>query len=280
MKAKKVCVTIILAFCFIALFVMPEMKEKLLDGTQIWYKKIYPVLFPVMILSSLFCFQAKQLCIPPRWVILICGFLFGIPIGAQLIAEYGKENGYLSKKEAKQLFTFCNQLSPVFVIQFAFPICQIKNIPLAILGFYGIPFLLCCIGLKRTSTVMPSNTFHGNSLTRELYQAVTKAIQSILFVGACIAICSALTVLLKLIPMGHYLMPFLEITSGLSNSILSPILGIFACSFGGVCISLQAFFTIHEINIGILVKQYLLIKSVTAGLVTLYFFLLRRLLFL
>ena len=72
--------------------------------------------------------------------IILCGFLFGFPIGCKLTADFYSSN-YISREKASALCCFTNNLSPVFVITAIQEILQLPLSPVYIFLIYGIPFL-------------------------------------------------------------------------------------------------------------------------------------------
>lgn len=100
------------------------------SGLLLWFETILPILFPFMItirlfeelhltsvinrlLSPLICrlFSVS----PAASFTIVSGFLCGFPLGAKSCAERVAD-GSLSKAEGQYLLSFCNQVSPSFLL--------------------------------------------------------------------------------------------------------------------------------------------------------------------
>ena len=131
MKRK---IFIILIVCMIILFtIMPTIvSEGAKDGLLLWFMAIVPSLLPFMILSNIliklkvtkyinrflkpvfsFIFGVSAEGSYP----IIIGFLAGCPVGAKTTAQLYK-NKDIKREEAQYLISFCNNLSPMFLIEF------------------------------------------------------------------------------------------------------------------------------------------------------------------
>lgn len=141
---KKILLTFLFVYLISLLLLYPkESISYAREGLLIWFQTMLPTLMPFMILSTLMIslhltdfLGAKKYCI-------VMGFLCGFPMGAKVVKDlYLKEN--LSKQEAADLLGFCNNLGPVFLLNFALPTLGIKNPFWCLFGFYTIPF---CYGM-------------------------------------------------------------------------------------------------------------------------------------
>ncbi len=134
-------------------------------GILLWFEQILPTLLPFSILSNIILssnlFEAVQRFMkrkkfslgsisPEEWFIIICGFLFGFPIGSKLTADV-YQRGLISYDRAQTLCAFTNNLSPVFVSgfvcnsQFGQPAWIIPTYAV----LYGPPFLIGIFFLVR-----------------------------------------------------------------------------------------------------------------------------------
>ena len=79
---------------------------------------------------------------------MLCGFLFGFPIGSKLASDLYRE-GLLSRRRAQLLCACTNNMSPAFVVSYVLN-AQL-HMPDRTKGtfvlLYGIPLLCCLIGL-------------------------------------------------------------------------------------------------------------------------------------
>ena len=122
----------VLSFLYLVFF--PEYAlESTRAGLLLWYHSVLPVLFPFMLLCTLLIrFRVLErmpefLTRPLQKVFsisnygsyaVIAGFLCGFPIGAKLSSDLYRE-GKIDKEEARLLYGFTNNLSPVFLISYA-----------------------------------------------------------------------------------------------------------------------------------------------------------------
>ena len=122
----------VLSFLYLVFF--PEYAlESTRTGLLLWYHSVLPVLFPFMLLCT-FLIRFRVLERMPEFLTrplqkvfsisnygsyaVIAGFLCGFPIGAKLSSDLYRE-GKIDKEEARLLYGFTNNLSPVFLISYA-----------------------------------------------------------------------------------------------------------------------------------------------------------------
>lgn len=120
------------------------------DGILLWFYQILPALLPWSILSCLLIssgiFAGKRTS--TEWFVILCGFLFGFPMGSKMAADFCRE-GLLSRKRAQLLCIFTNNLSPVFVSTFVLG-AQLQRPDLVHptwMVLYGVPLILGIAGL-------------------------------------------------------------------------------------------------------------------------------------
>ncbi len=110
------------------------------NGILIWFEQILPTLLPFTILSGIllksnflhsFKRGASGLAI---FLIILCGLVFGFPIGAKLSCDFYKSN-LLNKKQALLLSVAVNNFSPMYVFGFALPLLFPKENPYVRVGF-------------------------------------------------------------------------------------------------------------------------------------------------
>lgn len=111
------------------------------QGLQLWFTQILPTLLPFFVSSRMSILRSeihseKIFCL----LLVLCGFLFGFPIGCKLTADFYSSN-YISREKASALCCFTNNLSPVFVITAIQEILQLPLSPVYVFLIYGIPFL-------------------------------------------------------------------------------------------------------------------------------------------
>ena len=125
--------TLLLGSIILLFILFPDMvAEGAKLGLTLWFHTVLPALLPFMILSGFMIKQnvtgavsrvvypvfarlfglSKAGCYPA-----VIGLLSGYPVGAKTTAQLYKE-GMLSKEEAQYLLTFCNNASPMFLLEY------------------------------------------------------------------------------------------------------------------------------------------------------------------
>lgn len=102
------------------------------SGLALWFQVLLPTLLPFLILSNVLV-QANLIPRLTGWIspvsrrllgisssgtyALLAGFLCGYPVGAKILAQL-KAAGQIPEPEARYLLSFCNNVSPAFLITF------------------------------------------------------------------------------------------------------------------------------------------------------------------
>lgn len=282
-------------------------------GLNLWFECMVPALLPFMILSGIMIRQnlterfAKILSpvLRPLYQLgnnciycIILGFLCGFPMGAKTVAEL-YERKRLSKKEASLLLSFCNNIGPVYFLNFLLPTIGMKHplqILICLLGMYGIP-LVYGIFLRYTGFFLPAGSYSSNInresvSTEPFFQSLDDAMQAgiagITTLGGYMIFFN----LLNLIP--HILLPMLksfynekmllfshcliEITSGVSYcGTQMPFMVLVLLPMGGLSCIAQTASMIKNTDLSL--SHYLIHKLMQTLISFGYYFLLRFLLF-
>ncbi len=141
MKRKIMILCILTVLAMLLLF--PDSVSKgATDGLMLWFSIVFPALLPFMILSGVIVrlnitSAIGRIIYPLFHGILgvsesgcypvVVGFLSGYPLGAKTVADL-YQSGKITGKEAQYLLSFCNNASPMFMLEY--------------MGVY-------CIGLKK-----------------------------------------------------------------------------------------------------------------------------------
>ncbi len=256
------------------------------QGLTVWARHAVPSLFPYMLLSGVIVRMGLAdrfasilhpvlgrvyRCSKAGVYVIFTGFLCGFPMGSRTISEL-RQRGELSKREARFLLSFCNNLGPAYLCGFVLPSLEIKNAWIALAGAYGLPL---CYGILLRNTV-----FRGSFQEKEekkvlpcasfpeaFSQSLQSAIQGILTLGGYVVIFC----LLNLIPhvlTGKpfpFLGPLFEITTGimaLSNAL--PVYTLTAISFGGLSCIAQTFDSLKGGDLKEYLGEYCLHKAFLA----------------
>lgn len=274
-------------------------------GLELWFQKMIPTLLPFMILSGIMIrlkltekiamiaypvirpvFKVrKNVCYA-----MLMGFLCGFPMGAKVVDDlYSRE--MITRREAKYLLSFCNNIGPVYFCGFVLPLLERQLVFPYIFGMYGIPFLYGLAlrytlykDLKQESkTAEPHarvlkacESVKKPSFTERLLEAVNSSIhssvQSILTLGGYMILFNLLNLLPHLL-MGQtpiLIAPLLEITGGLSLlQTALPLYSLLVLSFGGISCIAQTYSCIGQSDLSI--TNYVLHKIVLTLLNALFY---------
>ena len=122
---------VVLIFIFMLLSPQ-EVFDGAADGLLLWFQIIIPTLFPFMLISNLLIESGGIRLIarvtgrfftrifgtsPYGSYAVLTGFLCGYPMGAKSAADLVKREK-ISPEEGRYLLSFCNNTSPVFIMNF------------------------------------------------------------------------------------------------------------------------------------------------------------------
>lgn len=117
-------------------------------GLLLWFQTVLPALLPFMVFSDfmmkenitgyisnmVYPFFSKVFSISRKGsYAAVMGLLSGYPLGAKTTADLYRRKE-ISKREAQYLLTFCNNASPMFLLEYMGIGCMGAKNPLAVLG--------------------------------------------------------------------------------------------------------------------------------------------------
>lgn len=238
-------------------------------GLHLWFDTLLPTLLPFMILSGILIradmvrplasllspvFGRLFGISPGGTYAVFMGFLCGCPMGAKILGEL-LAKGQIQRAEAQYLLSFCNNLSPSFVVTYLL-IGQLKSPALilpTLLILYGAPILygICTNpGYRRIKnagkteaepSVCPSAP---EALSFSMVdRCITDAVLTMVRIGGYVMLFSLLAGLFHLLPVSEKIRAILTALSEITNGIpalvntfswpaIYPVL-IFFCSLGG-----------------------------------------------
>lgn len=279
------------------------------EGLLLWFQIILPTLFPFLLISNLLLMTGNIHYISSAFGTLlsrlfrvssngsfavIVGFLCGYPMGAKTAADL-TDSGYISREEGQYLLSFCNNTSPVFILNFIVW-KTLKNDRLLLPSLFILilsPILVSFFTRKKylrkqrcfQNQKSPQHQ-KGNWSFQEIDNCIMNSFETLVKVGGYIILFSVILTLFQSIPFSlpalNYMLPVLEITNGivmLGNMKLPFLIqypAILALtSFGGLCAAAQTQCMVQ--NAGLPILPYLIEKlaaALTASLLgILYIFL-------
>lgn len=257
---KKKIMILVLIFCTVGLFVhQPLITSNIITSGKLFFYHVFPSLFPMMILSSLFlyfdleellwstcqpliqkCFHLSQ-C---GFCALFVSFFSGTPTNVYFIKNLRTENK-ISIMEGNLLLQYAFFNNPFFIYHMLSLIfSDLKTVWLLMLTPYLVNSLLLILHKKENKT---SNSLSQNkeNFGSYLAQTIRDSMNTLLFIFGTITLFFILNVLINphQIPI---ISGFLEISQGLSKMILTnyptkvkEIFTMSIMSFGGLSIHLQ-----------------------------------------
>lgn len=244
------------------------------SGLLLWFQVVFPTLFPFVLVSGLMLsggglavisrifgrlFSTLFATSPNGSFAVIAGFLCGYPMGAKVSADLVR-SGRISRDEGAYLLSFCNNTSPIFIMNFivwkTFDREELMIPTLLIL--IGVPAFLSLFfrrfylkGRKKFPDLSDKKKNNVKLLNFEMLDScLADSFESIVKVGLYIIFFSILIALPGKLSAGHPLLagilPALEMTNGIlmihkaapDLTVSYPlILGL--TSFGGFCSAAQ-----------------------------------------
>ena len=292
---------IVASVLFVLLFVLfPDISSKGAEnGLLLWFNVIIPSLCPFMIISTMLIKLDVTSCISNMFYPMfhkvfklskngcypaITGMLSGYPLGAKTVADMYK-TGAFSKSEAQYIISFCNNASPMFMLEYTGIKCLgLKQPAIMLVIIYMSAFINAFF--ERNKMEGAVNNKPGSGGLRKRYPLIEALDESILSsaitlvkVGGYIILFSILTELLQNIVISSEIIKIagagiLEITTGCKVHAdtglplyIKCILASAFCAFGGLSSVAQTSSTL--IGTGLSNRKYVFAKfrqSVIAAL--------------
>ena len=275
------------------------------EGLLLWFQIIFPTLFPFLVVTSLLLSSGGLNLITRLFgglfrrifrvtqngaFAVLAGFLCGYPMGAKVTADLLRAEK-ISDREARYLLSFCNNTSPVFIINFiVWKTFGDERLMLpTLLILIGSPVLMSFIFRRiylkgRHPFPEPSAALKEKKTRFDfsvLDSCMMNSFEAIVKVGGYIILFSVLLSLLEELSGQHSILmaaaPALEVTNGillLSSSVSDPglryaaVLGL--TSFGGLCSAAQTKCMLERTGLSAI--PYIIQKLTTAAAASLLSF--------
>lgn len=275
------------------------------EGLLLWFQIIFPTLFPFLVVTSLLLSSGGLNLITRLFgglfrrifrvtqngaFAVLAGFLCGYPMGAKVTADLLRAEK-ISDREARYLLSFCNNTSPVFIINFiVWKTFGDERLMLpTLLILIGSPVLMSFIFRRiylkgRHPFPEPSAALKEKKTRFDfsvLDSCMMNSFEAIVKVGGYIILFSVLLSLLEELSGQNSILiaaaPALEVTNGillLSSSVSDPglryaaVLGL--TSFGGLCSAAQTKCMLERTGLSVI--PYIIQKLTTAAAASLLSF--------
>lgn len=258
-----------IVFLFIIMLLSPKaVFTGASEGLLLWFQIILPTLFPFLLITSLLLATGSMRLIssvfgpfltrifrvsPNGSFAVVTGFLCGYPMGAKTAADL-TVSGCITKKEGQYLLSFCNNTSPVFILNFV----VWKTLGNDALLMPSLAILILSPVIVSFFT-RPGRSFQNQKEVRytktawsfqEIDDCIMDSFETLVKVGGYIILFSVLLSLFESLPISvpflRAALPLLEVTNGLVllkemqlpfNLLYPAVLGL--TSFGGFCAAAQ-----------------------------------------
>lgn len=289
---KQKMYAVVIGGIIISFFLFPRMVSvAATDGLLLWFQVVLPALLPFLILSSVilglglddsisrfvapvftrFFGISKAGCYP-----VVIGMLSGYPLGAATVAEMVRRDR-ITTQEAQYILHFCNNASPMFLIEFIglscldikYPIFVIVIIYLAVWTNAGLERLFRRNSFQTNSPLL-LHAQHKQSLIELIDESILQGFTISTKVGGYIILFSILSAMIEwMVPIGEeagaVITGILEITTG-ANLIAHIgfseqwcMVFLIGCSaFGGLSSVVQSASVLS--GTGLSVKKYIFAK--------------------
>ena len=269
------------------------------EGLLLWFQVVFPTLFPFMLITNLLMasggisFIAGMFRRPFRQIFgvsgngsfaVLAGFLCGYPMGAKVTADLLRSNR-ITREEGQYLLSFCNNTSPVFIINFIVwkTLGEDRLLFPSLAVLLGVPVLLSFvfrkIYLEKGSRAFPELSSADKKTAGRpdfslLDSSMMNSFEAIVKVGGYIILFSVTLALLaesgQNSPLFTVLKAVLEMTNGIliihrsfARISLSWPLIIGLTSFGGLCAAAQTQCMIQDT--GLKISHYIIQKLAAGG---------------
>lgn len=294
---RKIKIISLAAVLGLFLFFPDQMSRGAKEGLILWFSIVFPALLPFMVVSGvivrlgitssigrvMYPFVHKWLhvsengCYP-----VVVGLLSGYPLGAKTVADLCV-SGKISRREGQYLLTFCNNSSPMFMLEYMGVYCMgLKNPEFLLVAVYLSAILNALLYQKHFGC------YHGGDnvvkyscngkkeafLMGALDESILDSFVTLAKVGGYIILFSILAQLVEeLLPLTLLLkvagLGMIEITTGgeyLRSFIMDGrkiwILGTVFCAFGGFSSIAQTSSVLQ--GSGLSIKKYIVAKTTHA----------------
>lgn len=285
MKIKKTLFILCFSYLIFLLLKYPsESVNYAREGLMLWFQTMLPTLMPFMILSTMMVSMHLTDFLGAQNYCIVMGFLCGFPMGAKVIKDLYKTNA-LSKTHANLLLGFCNNLGPIFVLNYALPTLGIKTPFFYTLGLYGIPFVYGMILLylykDKSQISIIQNCKETPQILYHIDDAIQCAIHSITTLGGYMILFNLLNIIPYSLTTQFQLFSqwnresnfpircLFEISGGLNASPVPSIWLMGLLTLGGLSCLAQTYSVIKDtdLSFGVYVKH----KCIQAIITMLYF---------
>lgn len=282
--------------CFVCMLLFPkEVFTGAGKGLLLWFDIILPTLFPFLIVEHLLAVTGSFRFISDITgpvlsrifkvsrngsFAVVTGFLCGYPMGAKVTADLVREQR-IRKEEGQYLLSFCNNVSPAFIINYLIwntlgdASLLVPTLVILILAPFSVSLITRRIYLRKIQlfSVSPTELREKKWDFSLIDEGIMSSFEILVKVGGYVMLFSVLISLLEIFFQDSslllWILPVLEITNGITwlgeaglpLGILYPAL-LAATSFGGWCAAAQTQCMLEKT--GLQIVPYLIQKLAAA----------------
>ncbi len=280
MKKIKLLFMYCMLFLFIGyLFFNKDLELIINDSLDIFFRRVFPSLFPMFIISDLLIsfnfvyyinkyttrffykiFKLNGSCT----YIFIMSLISGTPVNALVTSEL-YNNNFLSKEDATRIMSFTLFLNPLFLFVMLSLVFDLKTTIFLIINNYICSIILGLL-LREDGNLSSSKIeFNNISIANALINSISKSISVLTMILGTIVFFNLFRFGIDNSIINSVISGTLEITGGLNslntdiNYFVSVLLASFMISFCGLCIHMQIKSIIADtINYKVFIKNRLI----------------------
>ncbi len=285
MKKKNIIfIYILILIEFLVLSNSKIIVASILKYSYMFFIKIFPSLFPTMLIGMILVKNNVEIVIP-KFIknlfkklfnfddnmtnIFIMSIICGTPSNAIFINEYLKK-GLINSKTAENLLCVTHFVNPLFVINTGINLFNSKTYGIIILLMLYLSNIIKAFILKRNfiSCCNQNKTYKNKSIIQSINESIKGTIYSLLNIFSVVILFNMLTNLIRAIfnlniTSSFIINSILEMTGAITNLSLVNIpfklfVAYYILSFGGLCIWMQVISSINDKNIHY--KKYVLFR--------------------
>lgn len=259
---KKLPLIILLIFVVCIIFQSEIVTKNIQYAIQLWKNRIFPSLFPFMVLSSLLVnygfLNLTNKFIGPLMkklfnlsentsYVFIMSLLSGFP-SSSMYAKELYENNFMTKEETFQIVLFTHFSNPIFILS------MVCSKPLLVLSIHYLTNIIIGILIRKKdhhNSKKMENEFVPDNFFVIFTKSIKNSIENLLFILGVIVFFFIISSIFNN-PITNILLELSQglnfINTNINNQKLVASLSAFLLSFGGFSVHMQTYGILSELN--------------------------------